>query len=113
VACWRCPALTRLPDHRPGSQLLINLAVVPWLAQLAPWAVPVLLIVIWQLLSQSGVIASQVMPAPRDVLRATIRTAQSGELLRDLAISSARALSGFAIGAVSDLSWGCSPLSTL
>ncbi|WP_172196562.1 aliphatic sulfonate ABC transporter permease SsuC [Niveibacterium sp. COAC-50] len=65
---------------------------------LLPWLPPVLLLVAWQVAAQTGLISSRVLPAPLDILRATIRLASSGELLSHVLVSTRRALLGFAIG---------------
>ena len=70
----------------------------PWLKQLTPWAVPILLIILWQLLVQFGWLSTRVLPAPTAVVQAAIGLASSGELLRHILTSSTRALVGFLIG---------------
>ena len=62
------------------------------------WLVPVLLIVMWQILSQGGWLSDRILPAPTAVLQAGITLLQSGELLESLEISTQRALIGFLIG---------------
>lgn len=66
--------------------------------QLIPWAVPILLIVIWQLLVQVGWLSTRVLPAPTGVLQAFFTLAKSGELFRHLGVSTWRAFVGFLIG---------------
>ncbi len=68
------------------------------LQKLVPWGVPVLIILIWQLLSQFGLISNRVLPAPTAVAQAGIQLAVSGELFRHVYASASRALTGFAIG---------------
>ena len=65
---------------------------------LIPWVVPVLLVIVWQLLSQFGIISTRVLPAPIAVVQAGIHLAQTGELTRNVWVSGGRALTGFAIG---------------
>ncbi|MEI7444998.1 MAG: aliphatic sulfonate ABC transporter permease SsuC [Burkholderiales bacterium] len=77
-------------DHRTGGRRL--------LARLAPWAVPVALLVVWQLSAALGWLSSRVLPAPLDVAAAAWRLAASGELWTHVAVSASRALVGFAIG---------------
>lgn len=79
------------------SQNLRNPLYKVWRSFL-PWLVPMFAIVLWQLLSQAGVISSKILPAPLDVLKVGIKLAQSGELLKHITISGTRALIGFAIG---------------
>lgn len=70
---------------------------LPW-KQFAPWVVPIVLLILWQLLAEAGLIATRVLPAPTDIFKAGIQLASSGELLRNVQISTWRALVGFAIG---------------
>ncbi|WP_416668915.1 aliphatic sulfonate ABC transporter permease SsuC [Egbenema bharatensis] len=70
---------------------------LPW-EQIAPWIVPVGLIVLWQLLSQVGLIPTRILPAPTQIVEAAIRLAGTGELTRNIGISLYRALVGFVIG---------------
>jgi len=65
---------------------------------LLPWLVPVLLLLVWQLASSSGWLATRVLPAPLDVLKAAWTLAESGELAKHVRVSAWRALSGLAIG---------------
>ncbi|QDX21326.1 aliphatic sulfonate ABC transporter permease SsuC [Pandoraea pnomenusa] len=66
--------------------------------RLTPWLVPAALVVLWQLAAQYGWLASRVLPAPSAVADAAWQLAASGEIWRDIAVSTARALVGFAIG---------------
>lgn len=68
------------------------------LKQLVPWGVPILLILIWQFLVQSGIVPTRVLPAPTAVLEAGVKLAASGELWRNLYVSAVRAFTGFLIG---------------
>jgi len=79
-----------LPPPRQAPQALWRGA--------APWIVPVLLIVAWQLASQNGWLSSRVLPAPLAVVQAAWELARSGELWRHVGVSTWRALLGFAIG---------------
>jgi sulfonate transport system permease protein len=63
-----------------------------------PWLVPVLVIAAWQLGASHGVISSRFLPAPSDVALAFWHLAGTGELWRDMAVSTVRALTGFALG---------------
>jgi len=62
------------------------------------WLVPTLTLIAWQAASQFHWISSRTIPAPEDVIRAGIRTAASGELLRHIGVSTARAAAGFVLG---------------
>lgn len=68
------------------------------LQRLIPWSVPALLLVGWQLLVQTGIVPARVLPAPTAVVQAGLHLAATGELWRNLYVSTARALIGFAIG---------------
>jgi sulfonate transport system permease protein len=69
-----------------------------YLNKLAPWIVPILLIVIWQLLVQFGWIPTRILPAPIDVVQAAIRMTRTGELPYHFGVSARRAIIGFSIG---------------
>jgi len=75
---------------------------VPWnrqaLAKFAPWVVPSLLLLVWQLAAQAGWLSSRILPEPLAVLRATGDLAASGELWLHVKTSAWRALSAFAVG---------------
>ncbi len=66
--------------------------------RLAPWALPVLLLGVWQLAASSGWLSSRILPAPSAVAVAGWLLLTSGELWQHLAISGWRAGIGFAIG---------------
>ncbi|MEM6051035.1 aliphatic sulfonate ABC transporter permease SsuC [Erwinia sp. P7711] len=66
--------------------------------QLVPWALPVLLIVVWQIASQSGWLSTRILPSPEAILITFWKLSASGELWQHLAISSWRAAVGFTIG---------------
>ncbi|MGL5834538.1 MAG: aliphatic sulfonate ABC transporter permease SsuC [Waterburya sp.] len=65
---------------------------------LAPWIVPILLILIWQVLAQIGWISTRVLPAPIAVVKAGINLASTGELYKHIYVSAVRAMWGFIIG---------------
>lgn len=69
-----------------------------YLDKLLPWVVPILLLSVWQLGVQFGLLSTRILPAPIDVLSAGIRLSSTGELFRHLEISTQRALVGFLIG---------------
>ncbi|MGP0171448.1 aliphatic sulfonate ABC transporter permease SsuC [Pseudomonas sp. NCHU5208] len=64
----------------------------------APWALPLGLLVAWQLAVAGGWLSSRILPAPSAVLAAGWQLLVSGEIWRHLAISGQRAAIGFAIG---------------
>jgi sulfonate transport system permease protein len=68
------------------------------LTALTQWALPIGIILAWQMLSAAGLIPSRVLPAPTDVLAAGWKLLKSGELPRNIWVSFWRAIVGFAIG---------------
>ena len=65
---------------------------------LAPWLVPIAVIVGWEIASRSGWLSSRILPEPFAVATAFWNLLKSGELAHDAAISTGRALAGLAIG---------------
>ena len=66
---------------------------------LAPWALPLALIVGWEVAAKMGWLSSRILPEPLAVGKAFWQLAVSGELFLHLRTSLWRAMSGFAIGA--------------
>jgi sulfonate transport system permease protein len=66
--------------------------------RLAPWALPVLLLAVWQLSVSAGWLSTRILPAPSAVIAAGVNLVASGEIWTHLAISGWRAGTGFAIG---------------
>lgn len=67
-------------------------------ARLAPWLVPLAILVLWETGARLGVISTRVLPEPVAVLRAAWSLIESGEMWQDVRVSTWRALSGFALG---------------
>ncbi|MDI4657517.1 aliphatic sulfonate ABC transporter permease SsuC [Xanthobacter autotrophicus] len=67
-------------------------------ASLAPWALPLAILALWQAAASFGFLSSRVLPAPGDVALAFWRTLQDGTLLSNISVSTGRALTGLAIG---------------
>ena len=65
---------------------------------LLPWLVPIALVVAWQVASSWGWLATRILPAPLDVLKAAWTLAESGALWTHVKVSTWRALTGLAIG---------------
>ena len=63
-----------------------------------PWAVPAVILVLWQAGVSSGLVSARVLPAPSDVVLAGWQNLKSGELPADMAVSFGRALGGALIG---------------
>jgi sulfonate transport system permease protein len=68
------------------------------LASLTPWILPVTLLVVWQIATQSGVLSNHVLPTLSAVVLAGYRLARTGELFEHMWVSFARAVVGFGIG---------------
>jgi len=79
------------------SALSLN-TFFPLMYQFLPWLVPAGLILLWQVLSQTGFIATRILPAPTDIFQAGVKLFLSGELLRHMGISLWRAGVGLLIG---------------
>ncbi|MDR3097646.1 MAG: aliphatic sulfonate ABC transporter permease SsuC [Paraburkholderia sp.] len=67
-------------------------------ARLAPWLVPLAILAAWELAARSGALSTRVLPEPLAVVKAAWALIESGEMLRDVRVSTWRAISGFAIG---------------
>ncbi|OEZ89482.1 putative aliphatic sulfonates transport permease protein SsuC [Janthinobacterium sp. HH106] len=76
-----------------------RLSGTPWRNVLAPWALPVALLLAWQLAAQWGWLSSRILPEPWAVAKAFWHLAVSGELWLHLKTSLWRATVGFAVGA--------------
>ena len=64
----------------------------------APWALPMLLLAVWQLSVSAGWLSTRILPAPIAVIEAGVSLVRSGEIWTHLAISGWRAALGFTIG---------------
>jgi sulfonate transport system permease protein len=70
----------------------------PLLQRALPWAVPLLVLVAWQVASASGWLSTRVLPEPWAVVTAFWGLLVSGELAHHAAVSTGRALAGLAVG---------------
>lgn len=64
----------------------------------ASWALPVLLVVAWEIASRSGVLSTRLLPPPSGVAVAFWNSLTDGSLIKHAAISTERALKGLLIG---------------
>jgi sulfonate transport system permease protein len=62
------------------------------------WIVPTIIVIIWQLLVQFGLVSTRVLPAPTAVVAAGVKLIANGSLFNDIWVSTQRALIGLAIG---------------
>lgn len=67
-------------------------------ARLAPWAVPIGLVLVWQIAARTGWLSSRILPEPWAVLKAFWALTVSGELWTHVKVSLGRAIASFAIG---------------
>lgn len=69
-----------------------------WSKRIAPWLIPVALLLLWQASVSLGWISTRVAPSPLAVVEAGWRLTLSGELARNLLASFERAVLGTVIG---------------
>ena len=74
--------------------------------RVAPWALPILLLAVWQLSVSAGWLSTRILPAPSAVIEAGVNLVVSGEIWTHLAISGWRAGLGFVIGGSIGLALG-------
>ena len=67
--------------------------------RLAYWISPVVVLIVWQILSGTGLVSNQKLPPLNVIWRAAIEVARNGQLGDGLAVSLRRMLIGFVIGA--------------
>jgi sulfonate transport system permease protein len=82
----------------PFRKMLHRWFAQPWAKRVVPWLVPLALLLIWQAASQFGWLSTRILPAPSAVVKSAIQLGRSGELFHHVAVSTQRALAGFAIG---------------
>ena len=89
----------RDPDARPAAARKPNHAapMLPWLRYVS-WAMPVLLLVVWELFARLGALSPNVLPAPSKVAVTAFQLVKEGRLIGDMAVSLLRAATGFVIG---------------
>ncbi|MFT8315050.1 MAG: ABC transporter permease [Clostridium sp.] len=68
--------------------------------------VPIILLIIWQVLSDKGFIRSSVLPSPHVIYEALVDMIKSGDLFKNLYISILRVLKGYVIGAILGIVFG-------
>ncbi|WP_414441851.1 ABC transporter permease subunit [Burkholderia sp. 22PA0106] len=102
------PASVPADARRRG---LSRAALYWWLS----WAVPLVLVVLWEIGARTGLIDPQVLPAPSRVADTAWGLIESGALFVHLGVSLLRAATGFAIGGtagfVLGVAVGFSPLT--
>lgn len=63
-----------------------------------PWLIPIIVVIAWQLVTQFGVVSTQLLPGPITVLKSFYQLVISGDLLYHLEGSLGRAVVGLIIG---------------
>lgn len=67
---------------------------------------PLLALIVWWAVTEFGDIPAYRLPSPADVVNAAVDLAASGQLWRDIAISTQRVLQGFALGSLIGIAIG-------
>ena len=68
--------------------------------------VPVVLLIIWQILGNAGIINATIMPTPSSIFKTFLDLLKSGDLAEDLGASMGRVLIGFFFGTLAGLLFG-------
>lgn len=90
-----------IPSPAAGS-LLSKERVYYWIS----WAIPVLIVAIWEAAARVGWLEPQVLPAPSSVAATAWNLARNGDLFVHLGVSLLRAAAGFLIGSAIGLALG-------
>ncbi|UPK32600.1 ABC transporter permease subunit [Bradyrhizobium sp. 186] len=77
-----------------------------WRSFVLPWLLPFGLLLVWQLLSVTGIVSTAIVPPPSDIWEAARQLAERGELQHDILVSLRRVAIGFSIGALGGLLFG-------
>lgn len=86
------------PAQTPPSAAWIANARRFFNTYLIYWIVPILILIGWDFIVRFGIVTSRVVPAPFDVVLAAVKLIQKNQLFPDVAVSTARALSGLLVG---------------
>ncbi len=87
---------TSVAGFAAGETRKLNLGGL-W-ATLAPWALPIVLLVVWEIAARTGLVTARLVPAPTTIAAAFWRLLLDGSLLFHTLASTQRALIGLAIG---------------
>jgi sulfonate transport system permease protein len=103
--------MTDLSERNVVDPLLRPLLQLPRLSprtrrQLAPVVSPLLILVVWTILSESNLFAREILVPPSEVWATLVQLLQDGELQEHLQNSLLRLFSGYALGAVIGLALG-------
>jgi sulfonate transport system permease protein len=91
---------SRRPPSRAGRNAIPGARRFRWRldGRVVPWLVPAALLLAWEASVDCGWLSTRVLPSPSQVAIAGVALARSGELLNNIAISTARAAAGFLVG---------------
>ncbi|MDR5741372.1 MULTISPECIES: aliphatic sulfonate ABC transporter permease SsuC [unclassified Caballeronia] len=67
-------------------------------AAIAPWLVPIAILLLWEYAARAGVLSTRVLPEPLAVVKSAWTLIQSGDMWANVKVSAWRALLGLAIG---------------
>lgn len=67
-------------------------------AAIAPWLVPIAILLLWEYAARAGVLSTRVLPEPLAVVKSAWALIQSGDMWANVKVSAWRALLGLAIG---------------
>lgn len=73
--------------------------VVKSVYRVAPFVLPLLLLVIWEVASKVGLIRPTILPAPTKIISACGKLISKGTLQKDIIISLSRVVKGYVVGA--------------
>ncbi len=86
------------PNRKPARLSTRSWMASPGHAVALSWAVPGLIVIVWEWMARTGCVSAQVLPAPSVVLLTAWDLIKDGRLLTDLGVSLLRATAGFVIG---------------
>lgn len=81
------------PTGKKGKSPVFNRWILPL-------AIPALVLAVWQVLSDKGVLRPSILPSPLAIFKTLHDMALSGDLFRQLGISLVRVFEGFGLGSV-------------
>jgi len=88
---YRQPLTDRLPNLKGFSPAIKNIVLT--------LLIPVVLVIMWEVLSRKGIIRPSILPAPSTIGLTLLDMLKSGELFRHLGVSILRVFQGYILGA--------------